>query len=114
MLRFIYVIIANLFRAPWIIPKMRRMASHPDRYTISERYALAQQMIRYMSASGRISTEVYGIENLPDKGGYIMFPNHQGKYDALGIISTHPSPPKNISRRLMPRNIRHQRKRKVG
>lgn len=91
MLRFIYVIIANLFRAPWIIPKMRRMASHPDRYTISERYALAQQMIRYMSASGRISTEVYGIENLPNKGGYIMFPNHQGKYDALGIISTHPS-----------------------
>ena len=56
MLRFIYVIIANLFRAPWIIPKMRRMASHPDNYSIAERYALAQQMIRYMSASGRITT----------------------------------------------------------
>ena len=71
---------------------MRRMASHPDSYSFSERYALAQQMIRYMAASGRITTEVEGVENLPSEGGYIMFPNHQGKYDALGIILSHPSP----------------------
>lgn len=30
MLRFIYVILMNLFRAPYIIPKMRKWADHPE------------------------------------------------------------------------------------
>ena len=34
----------------------------------------------------------YGMENLPKEGGYVMFPNHQGKYDALGIVYTHKKP----------------------
>ena len=33
MLRFIYVIIMNLFRAPYIIPKMRKWADHPEKYS---------------------------------------------------------------------------------
>lgn len=32
------------------------------------------------------------MENLPKEGGYVMFPNHQGKYDALGIVYTHKKP----------------------
>lgn len=27
-----------------------------------------------------------------ERGGYVMFPNHQGKYDALGIIYAHEKP----------------------
>ena len=42
-----------------------------------------------MNKSGKITTEAYGLENLPETGGYIMYPNHQGKYDLLGIITTH-------------------------
>jgi 1-acyl-sn-glycerol-3-phosphate acyltransferase len=45
-----------------------------------------------MMKSGKITTEVYGTENLPKEGGYVMFPNHQGKYDALGIIYAHEKP----------------------
>lgn len=41
---------------------------------------------------GRISTEVIGRENLPSEGGYVMYSNHQGKYDAVGIIYGHESP----------------------
>ncbi len=92
MLRFIYVIIKNLFRAPYIIPKMRRESEHPERYTEEERYNLVKYMIRLMKVSGRIHTKAFGTENLPTEGGYIMYPNHQGKYDALGIIYTHKSP----------------------
>lgn len=92
MLRFIYVIIKNLFRAPYIIPKMRRESEHPERYTEEERYNLVNYMIRLMKVSGKIHTKAFGTENLPTEGGYIMYPNHQGKYDALGIIYTHKSP----------------------
>ena len=92
MLRFIYVIIMNVFRAPYIVPKMRREAEHPERYTEEERYNLARHVVRLMKLSGKIHTKAYGIENLPKEGGYIMYPNHQGKYDALGIIHTHKLP----------------------
>ncbi len=92
MLRFIYVIIMNLFRAPYIIPKMRRESEHPDRYSEEERYNLARHVIRLMKFSGKVHTKSYGAENLPKEGGYIMYPNHQGKYDALGIIHTHKLP----------------------
>lgn len=92
MLRFLYVIIMNLFRAPYIIPKMRREAAHPERYSEEERYQLAKYVIRLMKLSGKVHTRAYGTENLPEEGGYIMYPNHQGKYDALGIIHTHKKP----------------------
>ena len=45
-----------------------------------------------MNRTGKIKTVATGIENLPKEGGYIMYPNHQGKYDVLGIMYTHKSP----------------------
>ena len=92
MLRFIYVILMNLFRAPYVIPKMRREADHPERYSEEERYELARHCIRLMKVTGGIHTKAYGQENLPKEGGYMMYPNHQGKYDALGIVYTHRTP----------------------
>jgi 1-acyl-sn-glycerol-3-phosphate acyltransferase len=49
-------------------------------------------MVRIMKRIGFIKTNVYGVENLPDDGGYVMYANHQGKYDSLGIISAHTNP----------------------
>ncbi len=92
MLRFLYVIFMNLFRAPYMIPKMRYQANHPEKYSEQKRYALVQHAITLMKRSGRIRTKAYGEENLPKDGGYIMYPNHQGKYDALGIMITHKNP----------------------
>ena len=33
MLKFIYVILMNLFRAPYMIPKMHKEADHPEKYS---------------------------------------------------------------------------------
>lgn len=82
----------NLFRVPYIIPKMRKWADHPEKYSEEERYKLVRHVIYLMKRSGKIKTVAYGEENLPKEGGYVMYPNHQGKYDALGIISTHKEP----------------------
>ena len=92
MLRFLYVIFMNLSRAPYLIPKMRKMAKDREKYTEKQRYAIVKKAIDFMKSSGKITTEVYGTENLPREGGYVMFPNHQGKYDALGIIYAHEKP----------------------
>lgn len=92
MFRFIYVIIRNLFRAPYMIPMMRHMIKHPEKYSEEQKYKMASHMVYLMQRSGKISTVCTGTENLPKEGGYIMYPNHQGKYDALGIISSHEKP----------------------
>lgn len=92
MLRFLYVIIMNLFRAPYMITRMRYEADHPEKYTVEKRYELDQRAIRIMCNTGKIQTACYGKENLPKEGGYIMYPNHQGKFDALAIILCHESP----------------------
>ena len=36
MLKFIYVILMNLFRAPYMIPKMHKEADHPEKYSEEE------------------------------------------------------------------------------
>ena len=45
-----------------------------------------------MMRNGRIKTESTGQELLPKEGGYVMYSNHQGKYDTLGIMISHPKP----------------------
>nr|WP_296482539.1 lysophospholipid acyltransferase family protein [uncultured Acetatifactor sp.] len=45
-----------------------------------------------MMHNGRIKTESTGQERLPKEGGYVMYSNHQGKYDTLGIMYSHPRP----------------------
>ena len=70
-----------------MIPKMRREADHPEKYSAEERYELARHCIRLMKVTCGIHTKAYGQENLPKEGGYMMYPNHQGKYDALGMFT---------------------------
>ena len=90
MLRFIQVIICNLPRM-YMIPRMSHKARN-GKYTEEKRYAYARLTVKRMNRSGHIKTIGYGMENLPQEGGYVMFPNHQGKYDALGILATHEKP----------------------
>lgn len=91
MIRFLKVILWNLPRI-YMIPKMAYKAKHTERYGEEARYAYARLAIRYMMRAGRISTKRYGTENLPKEGGYLLCPNHQGKFDALGIMISHDKP----------------------
>lgn len=91
MLRFIYVILGNLHRI-WMIPTMGYYARHPEKYSEKFRYEYDRHCITIMKKRGRITTNAYGVGNLPKDGGYVMFANHQGKYDALGIMDSHNNP----------------------
>lgn len=75
-----------------MIRKMRYYADHPEKYSEEKRYALARHVARIVKRTGVILTNATGRENLPQEGGYILYPNHQGKYDVLGIMHTHDRP----------------------
>lgn len=92
MLRLCYVVIVSL---PFILSylwKVSYIEKHGENYTEETRYEVARKAVSIMQHNGFIHTDAYGTENLPTEGGYVMFANHQGKYDALGIISSHKKP----------------------
>lgn len=89
MIRFVFVIFISI---PFIIYYMcvgAYIERHEDKFSEEDRYQVAQKVIACLKRDGFISTKVYGADNLPKEGGYVMFSNHQGKYDALGIMYGH-------------------------
>lgn len=92
MLRFCFVILISIPYILFYIGKAVYIEHHPERYTEKDRYHIAVSCIRIMQRHGRIHTKAYGTEYLPATGGYVMFANHQGKYDALGIMTSHQKP----------------------
>ncbi|WP_429144216.1 lysophospholipid acyltransferase family protein [Anaerotaenia torta] len=92
MLRFIYVIAGSLYKIPYYIFQMRKYYRNQGQYSEETCYQLALKVMQLIKKKGRIETRVTGTENLPEEGGYIMYANHQGKYDALGIMLSHKKP----------------------
>ena len=92
MLRMYYVILICLPLVLYYIAKAYYIKYHESDYTENARYDVARRCVRICMRVGRIKTLCYGQENLPEDGGYVMFPNHQGKFDLLGIIASHQSP----------------------
>ncbi len=91
-IRFYYVIVMRIFSIMYFVPKMAYYAKHPEKYSEQDRYDLALIVINKVRKTARVTTEYYGQENLPEKSGYIMFSNHQDKYDGLGIFAGHKKP----------------------
>ena len=89
MWRMNYTILMNMPRLPKILETMHRMVDRPDKYSEQEGYDYVRYVTSLMQRTGHIQTECFGAENLPAEGGYIMYPNHQGKYDAYSIVSVH-------------------------
>ena len=53
-----------LYTSPYIVPKMRYMADHPQKYSEAERYDMMRHCIDLMNKSGKITTEAYGLETV--------------------------------------------------
>lgn len=89
MLRFYYVAGSSPYFVVHMLLKYHKYMNHPEKYNREDKYRLAQHIMDHMRRRGRTKTEVFGLDNLPNDTGYIIYPNHQGKYDALGIMLYH-------------------------
>ena len=92
MRNFYHTILINIHRIIYYVAKARIWLLNVDAHTDEERYALANEMITKMNRSSGYETLSFGQENLPKDGGYMLYPNHQGKYDVLGIFTSHQKP----------------------
>ncbi len=92
MLRIYYAIVKAFFPALALIHRGHQAKKHPEKFTYEENYKVLLYYIEVMKKAAHITTKVYGVENLPKEGSYVMFPNHQGKYDGIGLIGAHERP----------------------
>ncbi|MGN0395765.1 MAG: lysophospholipid acyltransferase family protein [Coprococcus sp.] len=92
MVRLVAVVISCIFLIIYYVPKMSYYARHPEKYDEYTCYKMVQVMVEHVRKRGRITTVASGMEKLPEEGGYIMYANHQGKWDALGVIAAHERP----------------------
>ncbi len=89
--RYYYLIVRKLFWFAGVIYKMRKLAKDRGQ-TEQSTYDYLRNVVEVMKKASHVRTEVHGLENLPEEGGYVMYPNHQGKYDAYSIVTVHEKP----------------------
>ncbi|HIR75324.1 MAG TPA: 1-acyl-sn-glycerol-3-phosphate acyltransferase [Candidatus Choladousia intestinipullorum] len=86
MKRIIWMVLMNLWYVPYGIYHLLRMSSHPERYSLEERFAMIKKIDNRAIKGGRVEIEGHGLSNLPEKNGYILYPNHQGMFDVLAVV----------------------------
>lgn len=80
--RLFFVIPYMFFR--FLLPANRIIKE--NKKTDQEMYDFSYKIVDFLRWLFSTKTDYTGLENLPSDGGFIMYANHQGKYDALGII----------------------------
>lgn len=86
------MILRNLIRLPGLFIKLWKYSSNVDKYTDEERNKFLKYIVNIANKGGNVKIKSFGIENIPDKVGFMLFPNHQGMYDVLALLDVCPKP----------------------
>ncbi|MEA4912085.1 MAG: lysophospholipid acyltransferase family protein [Oscillospiraceae bacterium] len=92
MTRLYYSITIGFGFALYFLLAMAWCMRNPQNYSDEFKYSLVRRLVFRLNKIARIKVDVSGLENLPDEGGYIMYANHQGRYDPSGVITVHAKP----------------------
>lgn len=87
MKRILFMILRNIIHVPGMLIRLWRCAANVDKYPEEERYQLLREIDEYANKGGNVNIEAHGVENIPEENGFIFYPNHQGMYDVLALIS---------------------------
>ena len=82
------IIIKNALCLPGLWLKLYRHAKHPEKYPERVRYGHIQHAFQLAVKTGNIDLQVFGKENIPTDEPFMMYPNHQGKFDPIPIVAS--------------------------
>lgn len=91
-LRFKFVVASSPLFVSRVVPIANYMIKHKEKFDLEKRWKMVCYIVNHMRKRARTKTNAFGVENLPKDEGYIMYVNHQGKYDALGLFLSMPHP----------------------
>lgn len=90
-MRIALMVVRMFFRAIYYLIQIDRYGKN-DKYTEEQRFLLLKRTTTEANKAGRVTIKSFGIENIPTENGYIMYPNHQGLFDVLGLLESSPKP----------------------
>ena len=80
------LILKKFYRVPFWHRKLCKYDS--SAYTESEKYNIVRDIVKSINKSANVDIHCEGLENISEENGFVMFPNHQGLFDALVMIDT--------------------------
>ena len=87
MKRILVMILRNLIHVPKMAYQLFRCAANVDKYPEQERYNTLREMCFRANKGGNVTIKATGIENIPKENGFMFFPNHQGMYDFMALLT---------------------------
>lgn len=90
MNRLALMVLRNLGKLPSVYGKLCHYAKHTDEYPEQEKWDHIRYLMGLAVKAGNVDLQVYGLENLPQQDGFMLYGNHQGLFDVLAIASTCP------------------------
>lgn len=91
MRRIALMVFRLLYKAFYYFYHICKCASRED-ISYEEGFRWIKRTTILANHAGRVKIEAHGLENLPEKDGFIMFPNHQGLFDVLVFFESCPRP----------------------
>ena len=92
MNRLARMLLLNLHRFPSVYGKLCRYARHPERYSENEMWEHIRYTMTLAVNASNVDLQVFGTENLPAEGGFMLYGNHQGLFDVMAIATSCPAP----------------------
>ena len=80
------LILKKFYKVPFWHRKLCKYDS--SAYTESEKYNIVRDIVKSINKSANVDIHCEGLKNIPEENGFVMFPNHQGLFDALVMIDT--------------------------
>lgn len=87
MHRIAYMVLREPFRAVYYFSKICK-CSRDESISYETGYEWIRKTSILANKAGRVTIESHGTENIPDKDGFVIFPNHQGLFDMLAVFAS--------------------------
>ena len=91
MYRIIMMVLRLFLEAPFYLFRIW-LCGKSNKISFEESYAYVRKVTVAANKAGKVKIETYGLENIPQKNGFVFFPNHQGLYDVLAFLESCPVP----------------------
>ncbi len=89
MRRITLMVLKMFFTAPYYIFRIW-LTGRKKTETFDKGFQRCKLATRKANKAGRVRIEYSGLENIPEKSGYIYYPNHQGLFDMLVFLEVCP------------------------
>lgn len=89
--RLTMMLLKNFLIVPYLFIQLMWYAKS-TKVSETKKYSLIRKIGYHGCKSGNVTVHGYGLDNFPSDSGYIMYPNHQGLFDVLGLVYLDPNP----------------------